>query len=211
MTTVQSRCFTPRKDVTAKQQLAFDVKRFLRRKTLLKLKSYSAARALPGDARRLHCRGDKPGIRPGGRVTFFASPKKVTKKRRPGDRAPLRGVPVPAVPGAGRSTGFHCNGHFKSNGNGRSHCNINGRSHCNINGRSHCNCNGFGKFHAPRTLHQIADWAERWAAYCASGMAPRAGCSLAPDGLRRAVPPCARQFQTRCSSRHPGRAAAPRR
>jgi DsbC/DsbD-like thiol-disulfide interchange protein len=46
---------------------------------------------------RLHCRGDKPGVRPGGRVTFFASPKKVTKKRRPGDRAPLRGVPVSAV------------------------------------------------------------------------------------------------------------------
>jgi hypothetical protein len=43
----------------------------------------SAARALPGDAMLLHCRGDKPGFRPGGRVTFFASPKKVTKKRRP--------------------------------------------------------------------------------------------------------------------------------
>jgi hypothetical protein len=55
----------------------------------------SAARALPGDATPLHCRGDKPGIRPGGRVTFFASPKKVTKKRRPGDRAPLtRGARV---------------------------------------------------------------------------------------------------------------------
>jgi hypothetical protein len=35
MTTVQSACFTRRKDVTAKQQLAFEVKRFLR-KTLLK-------------------------------------------------------------------------------------------------------------------------------------------------------------------------------
>jgi len=25
---------------------------------------------------RLHCRGDKPGVRPGGRVTFLAPPKK---------------------------------------------------------------------------------------------------------------------------------------
>jgi hypothetical protein len=35
MTAVHARCFTRRKDVTAKQQLAFEVKRFLR-KTLLK-------------------------------------------------------------------------------------------------------------------------------------------------------------------------------
>jgi len=31
------------------------------------------------------------GFRPGGRVTFFASPKKVTKERRPRMRRPLRG------------------------------------------------------------------------------------------------------------------------
>ena len=44
----------------------------------------------------------RPGVRPGGRPTSFASPKEVGKKRRPGDRAPLRGVPVSAAPGAGR-------------------------------------------------------------------------------------------------------------
>ena len=36
------------------------------------------------------------GSRPGGRPTFFASPKKVGKERRPGLRAPLRGVPCGA-------------------------------------------------------------------------------------------------------------------
>src|SRR5690242_1992084 len=113
----------------------------------------SAARALPGDARRLHCRGDKPGIRPGGRVTFFASPKKVTKKRRPGDRAPAaRGFPCQRCPERGaaklaklrltqtdaapfpapgtadtaRSTGLHCNCNRNRNGNSNGNFNGNG-------------------------------------------------------------------------------------
>jgi len=42
----------------------------------------SAARALPGDATPLHCRGDKPGVRPGGRVTFLLR-QKSNQKRRP--------------------------------------------------------------------------------------------------------------------------------
>ena len=100
MTTVLSGWVTRRKDVTAKQQLLLTLRVLLNEH--VKDNTDSAARALPGDATRLHCRGDKPGVRPGGRVTFFASPKKVTKKRRPGDRARLRGVPVSAVPGAGR-------------------------------------------------------------------------------------------------------------
>ena len=33
--------------------------------------------------RRSACRTTRPGVRPGGRVTSFASPKEVTKKRRP--------------------------------------------------------------------------------------------------------------------------------
>ena len=61
----------------------------------------SAARALPGGAMLLHCRGDKPGFRPGGRVAFLLR-QKVTIKGDPDDRAPLRGVPVPAMPGAER-------------------------------------------------------------------------------------------------------------
>src|SRR6478672_3120567 len=96
----------------------------------------SAARALPGDAMRLHCRGDKPGIRPGGRVTFFASPKKVTKKGdpviaprcagSPCQRYPERGAaklaplrcaqtdaapfPAPGTADTARSTGLQGNG-----------------------------------------------------------------------------------------------------
>jgi hypothetical protein len=87
--------------VTAKQQLLLTLSLGFQLKNF-NSNDDSAARALPGDAMRLHCRGDKPGVRPGGRVTFFAPPKKVTKKRRPDDRAPLRGVPVPSMPGAGR-------------------------------------------------------------------------------------------------------------
>ncbi len=113
--------------------------------------SDSAARALPGDATRLHCRGDKPGIRPGSRVTFFASPKKVTKKRRPGDRAPaargfpcqrypergaaklaaLRGAQTDAAPfsapgtaDTARSTGLHCNSNSNGNGNVNRNCTV---------------------------------------------------------------------------------------
>ena len=40
--------------------------------------------SFPADeATRLSCRTTRPGVRPGGRVTSFASPKEVTKKRRP--------------------------------------------------------------------------------------------------------------------------------
>jgi hypothetical protein len=35
-------------------------------------------------------------------LNSYASPKEVGKKRRPDDRAPLRGVPVPSTPEAGR-------------------------------------------------------------------------------------------------------------
>jgi hypothetical protein len=45
--------------------------------------------AVGSDAALSACR--QAGSRPGGRVTFFASPKKVTKKRRPRMRRPLRG------------------------------------------------------------------------------------------------------------------------
>jgi len=42
--------------------------------------------------------GPEPGVRPGGRVTFFVSPKKVTKERRPHCLRPLRFAPgQPAV------------------------------------------------------------------------------------------------------------------
>jgi hypothetical protein len=61
------------KDVTAKQQLLLILQLVFQPKNL-NGQTDSAARALPGDAMRLHCRGDKPGFRPGGRVTFFASP-----------------------------------------------------------------------------------------------------------------------------------------
>ena len=45
-------------------------------------------------------------MRPGGRLTFFASPKKVSKERRPGCGAPwVQGVPS----GAHKLGGFHAN------------------------------------------------------------------------------------------------------
>ncbi len=109
----------------------------------------------------------RPGVRPGRRVTFFASPKKVTKKRRPrlcrpaarGSRAvdarsgarlnSLRCAalkqtphlfPLRASPTRRYTDGDHnCNGHFKSNGN------------CNGHGHGHFNCNGHfnGRARAP--------------------------------------------------------------
>jgi hypothetical protein len=54
----------------------------------------------------------EPGVRPGGRVTFFASPKKVTKERRPHCLRPLRfaaGQPaVLAHPACRRTRDVHC-------------------------------------------------------------------------------------------------------
>ena len=46
-----------------------------------------------------HCRGDKPGVRPGGRVTSLASPREVTKRRRP--RRWRSATRTPRVPSAG--------------------------------------------------------------------------------------------------------------
>ena len=45
--------------------------------------------------------GRRPGLRPGGRLTFFASPKKVSKKRRPDVHALLRRVRCAAQLGRG--------------------------------------------------------------------------------------------------------------
>jgi len=45
--------------------------------------------------------GRRPGLRPGGRLTFFASPKKVSKKRRPDVPALLRRVRCAAQLGRG--------------------------------------------------------------------------------------------------------------
>ena len=46
------------------------------------------------------------GLRPDSRLTFFASPKKVSKERRPGCSAPwVQGVPC----GAHKLGGFHAN------------------------------------------------------------------------------------------------------
>ena len=101
MTTVLSHWVTRREDVTAKQQLLLKFA-VCSVTTNVKSNDDSAARALPGDAMRLHCRGDKPGVRPGGRVTFLRLQKKSPKKGGADDRAPLRGVPVPSMPGAGR-------------------------------------------------------------------------------------------------------------
>ena len=88
-----------RDDVTAKQQLLLKLKVLFNEH--VKDNNDGAARALPGDATRLHCRGDKPGIRPGGRVTFFASPKKVTKKGDPVIAPRCAGCPCQRYPERG--------------------------------------------------------------------------------------------------------------
>ena len=49
----------------------------------------------------LYVEGRRPGLRPGGRLTFFASPKKVSKKRRPDVHALLRRVRCAAQLGRG--------------------------------------------------------------------------------------------------------------
>ena len=49
----------------------------------------------------LFVEGRRPGLRPGGRLTFFVSPKKVSKERRPDVHALLRRVRCAAQLGRG--------------------------------------------------------------------------------------------------------------
>nr|WP_217345884.1 hypothetical protein [Noviherbaspirillum sp. L7-7A]MBV0880230.1 hypothetical protein [Noviherbaspirillum sp. L7-7A] len=100
MTAVQWRCFTRRKGVTAKQQLLLTLQFAVCLET-----SKTTTTVLPVPCRLTQ--GDCTAVETSRESVpaaglLFCSAKKVTKKGGPGDRAPLRGVPVAAVPGAGR-------------------------------------------------------------------------------------------------------------
>ena len=104
--------------------------------------------ALADKAMRLVLPDDQAGGRPGSRVTSLASPREVTKRRRPrrwrsatrtpraastgnGKRPKLASLrqrtllyPISALATCRRLTGFHCNG------NGNDNCSGNGNGNC---------------------------------------------------------------------------------
>jgi len=50
--------------------------------------------------------GEMPGVRPGGRLTFLASPRKVSKRRRPCPMAPAGSAAVLAIQGRAQLVSF---------------------------------------------------------------------------------------------------------